>query len=260
LWSWSTIKKTKMLAVDANCDEFRAAVADIIISLQPKPLETAHTGNVQNEVTGPRIHLRSRSHSFSVPSNKVKTNPHTHGGARAGAERKSKGSKTKSLQLRSKRFQKKKSATVSKLGNARKHSHQKIKLSQLRVERRESIKKLHVKFCEKLQRALNKNDFSNVFAANIAEVSKSQVLRLSKQVSALILYYRKKIHNSFLLKEVACKQVSAELPFSIHFKTIQRWVADFEEKDGKLRESMKGKHERTWILNETDLKNKAINF
>ena len=106
------IKKQKMLTVDANCDEFRAAVADIIISLQPKPLETAHTENVQNEVTGPRIHLRSRSHSFSVPSKKVKTNPYTHGGARAGAGRKSKGSKTKSLQLRSKRFQKKKSATV----------------------------------------------------------------------------------------------------------------------------------------------------
>jgi hypothetical protein len=100
----------------------------------------------------------------------------------------------------------KRSKSLSKLGAARKYCLQTSRLAQLRTEKREKLKELHAKYLQKLQRAIDKNDFSPVLAGNIADVSQNQVLRLSKQVSALVLYYKKKIHDLFLLKEIACSK------------------------------------------------------
>ena len=46
----------------------------------------------------------------------------------------------------------------------------------------------------------------------------------------------------------------------VHWRSIQNWVVDFESNDGRLSESVKGKWRRRWILDEVDLKNKAIYF
>ena len=41
---------------------------------------------------------------------------------------------------------------------------------------------------------------------------------------------------------------------------IQSWVIEFENDQGKIRESMQGRWQRRWILNEKDLRPRAINF
>ena len=48
--------------------------------------------------------------------------------------------------------------------------------------------------------------------------------------------------------------------FNISSVTVRRWVEDFEENLGKFSESKKGKFEKRWILNQEDLKNKAVDF
>ena len=63
------------MSVDANFEDFRTAVADLIVALAPMPsasknLTISHQ-QIQNKIPGCRIRLRSQS--VSVPSKKSRT-------------------------------------------------------------------------------------------------------------------------------------------------------------------------------------------
>ena len=87
-----------------------------------------------------------------------------------------------------------------------------------------------------------------------------QIAKLTNQANALLKYYQLFLENVDLQKHFLYETVSKEVPFPISSITIKRWVLDFEKNDGQFSESKQGKFERRWILNQEDLKNKAIQF
>lgn len=231
-------KKNKVLPQTGNnIADFRTAVADLIASLE---LENFKTTNDLSEMK-----LRPKEIS-SEPEKKT-----DHGGFRSNSGRKSKAYKLK-LKRRTK--------TISKLGVARKRNSKKLYRSKKKAEKAEKALQERSLFVRILQKAADSSNFSNVFDGKILDVSHSQISRLGKQVLVALAFYKMRIENPTLLKELVYQRVAESMTFSISARTVMRWVQDFEASKGKFSESAQGRYQRTWILNDPDLKNRAINF
>ena len=111
-----------------------------------------------------------------------------------------------------------------------------------------------------LQEALDSGDFSPVFTGNVSKVSQVQLVKLATQTMALLRYYKALVSEPYQLNKQLYENIAKSMEVTISQWAIRSWVIDFENDQGKIRESLQGRWQRRWILNEEDLRARAINF
>ena len=173
------------------------------------------------------------------------------GGSRPGAGRLSK----KERLTASKRLSARKKLKVFRKNNKQRHNRRirrEIKLSKRAL--------VYNTYVDSLQKALSRADFSDIFQESFASASVYQITKLTNQANALLVYYKTFLQDLNMNKMLVCMDACSVIPLKLSSHTLTRWVLDFEKNEGRFSESKRGKFERKWILNEEDLKNKAIVF
>ena len=100
-----------------------------------------------------------------------------------------------------------------------------------------------------------------------SELTEYQQGRLFRQASAVLFYLEliNQFHvhaqgkNRKYLPEI--QQMACDLcPFKVSPRTLQKWHVDFTANGNKFSECLQGKWEREWLLEQHDLKLKAVEF
>jgi hypothetical protein len=230
-----------------------AAISDIVSLIQIGPIEPP-VGPSENT----SVISKDQSPELKRPQRKLKKalyisarSMHNHGGYRPGAGKKSRAFLKKN---------KKRLKTIATLQNYRKHRRLMEKRKKKQEEKIQIQNQVRDKYVDVLNCAIRSGDYSEVFGHNYSNTSDYQIGRLGTQSVAVLAFYKLLNADSGMKRKDGFIAAQQFVSFEIHWRTIQNWVIDFEENQGKFSECLQGKWKRRWILEEVDLKNKAIVF
>ena len=251
----SKIKQKDLKLLDTDLDltvNFRNTVQQLIKILTPSTSSTI----IECQAETPLIPNTSKKNPRDAsPRDFLGTfhveKPHSKGGARLSSGRKPKWYASRNN---------KRLISLRKLKNNRKHKQAKIRRQQKNEMKMAELTSKRQGYIQTLETAISKADFSEVFIGKIYLVSTTQVLKVATQCTALLRYYKSLVEEPLLLKKALYEKVGSSMDVPVSSWTVQNWVIDFEENKGRIRESMQGRWQRRWLLNQEDLKARAIDF